>query len=173
MTYFPPPLSQSRRISALTSEGMGVVIGSFDEIHEEVPWSTSNLALYVPIVIRIPTPLTGFYWLMNTTANVDVGLYSSAGTRLVSAGSTAGSGVDTYQEFDVADMIVGPGRYYIGTACDNGAGQVGGVSLAAIYLRMMGVKQEASAFPLPATATFATPAGTLLPSAGFKSVSTA
>ena len=57
-------------------------------------------------------------WASNATTgipndNIDVGIYSADGTRIVSAGSTAQSGTEIAQNFAIADTLIGPGDFYL------------------------------------------------------------
>lgn len=167
MTFTPPPPLLPRRVFAGSPEGLGIPIGAMAVSHGAQAWGTSNMARYVPIMVTQPTPLTKFFWPMNTAANVDVGIYTATGTRIVSAGSTAGAGLATYQEFNVTDTTLEPGRYYLAANIDNGAGQAGGFLFTTELCRALGCYEEAAAFPLPATATFAAPTSNLIPSVGF------
>jgi hypothetical protein len=134
-------------------------------------YPTANLAIYMPF--RLPTPtLIAQLFCSNGTAvsgNVDVGIYDEAGTRLVSSGSTAQAGTSTNQAFNITDMTIGPGLFYLAVAMDNTTGTLFATTASALNLKFMGFAQEASAFPLPATATFATNAGTFMPIIGFTS----
>ncbi len=166
MDFTPGPSPAPRRVMVGSPESLGIILGAMAIDHGAQGWATANLARYVPMTLARPMNLRKFFWAMNTTANVDVGIYTSTGTRIVSSGTTVGSGAATYQEFDVTDTILAPGRYYLAGAMDNGAGQAGGFSLSTQVCRALGVYQEAAAFPLPATATFAVPTSAIIHSVG-------
>ena len=122
-------------------------------------WPTANKAIYIPfrvyekftakrIVLRNGVTLSG---------NVDVGIYNSAGTRLVSSGSVAQAGVSADQIFDITDTDLVAGLHYMAVALDNTTGQL---SRANSFQTgptnfWLGVHEQATAFALPATATFA------------------
>jgi hypothetical protein len=87
-----------------------------------------------------------------TTSNFDIGIYTSAWARVVSAGSTARSGASVWQWVDVADTSIGPGDYYlVGAADTTGASRVGGLTLPTAPTGAgIGLKDSATdAFPLP------------------------
>lgn len=121
-------------------------------------YPTANLAIYIPFVIDEPLTVQRLFWANGTVAsgNVDIGVYSVDGTRLVSSGSTAQSGPNAHQSVDVTDTLLGRGVYYIGVSMDNTTGTLFRRNAAANDNKIVGCAQEASAFPLPATATFAT-----------------
>ena len=129
----------------------------------------ANRAVYIPFRIPAPMVVTQLF-SMNGAAvsgNIDVGIYDKDGTRLVSSGSTAQAGTSTIQAFNITDTLIGPGQFYLAVAMDNATG-----TLLRIFLfpangtKVMGVAQQASAFALPATATFATESSGYFPMIG-------
>lgn len=60
-------------------------------------------------------------WQNGTAAggNHDIGVYDLSWNRLVSSGSTAGSGNSVWQWVNVTDTALAPGRYYLAIARDN------------------------------------------------------
>lgn len=136
-------------------------------------WPTASMAFYIP------------FWVANTyvavkmathngsvvSGNVDVGIYDSGGTRLVSSGSTAQAGTNVLQEYDIADTTLVAGQYYLALALDNITGQVFRNALSTLpqWLQAAGVFQQATAFALPATATFAEMTTNYLPWVGVSS----
>jgi hypothetical protein len=123
-------------------------------------WGTANLAVFAPVTLRSAVTVYQLGWINGTAVvgNLDVGIYDKVGNRLVSSGSTAQSGVSSVQTVDTADTTLLPGVYYLAMSSDTASGN-------AIYRvafsptgnigRGYGMLQQtASAFPLPATATF-------------------
>lgn len=138
-------------------------------------WPSANEAVYIPITVERFTVVAQIWWLNGGTAsgNVDCGLYTEEGTLLTSSGSTAQTGTSVLQAVNVTDLTIGPGLYYIALVLDNTTGTVGSQSAATVELnRMNGVLQQATAFPLPATATFAANTRTRMPGCGFVSKAT-
>lgn len=135
-------------------------------------WPSANLAIFCPIHVGSPVLVKQLFVLNGATAsgNIDVGLYASDGTRITSAGSTAQAGTSAIQAFNITDIQIGSGLYYIAVALDNNTGTVEGhtfaITAGANALKTMGLAQQASAFALPATATLATITSNLLPWAG-------
>jgi hypothetical protein len=83
-------------------------------------WPTANTAFFVPIVIPTDCTVEGFTYLTGGTAtvgsNLDIGLYSAAGSLLTSTGSTAyttGS-ANTHFRIAVTPYDVTAGMYYLG-----------------------------------------------------------
>jgi hypothetical protein len=128
-------------------------------------WPSANLAIFVPVVVGTPFTVMRFGVENGTVSgNLDAGIYTSEGKLIISTGSTAQSGVSQWQSIDVTDTLIPPGLYYLALALNNGTGQVARCGFTALNLRQSGVMQMASAFALPATATFATMAQAYLPS---------
>lgn len=128
-------------------------------------YPTGSVAIYVPIQISerlLAKKLFAFNGAA-VSGNIDVGVYDGLGRRIVSAGSTAQTGTNVLQEFDITDTWLGPGLHYLGIALDNTTGTLFSSAPTADNLRALGVFQEASAFALPATATFATMAQAYIP----------
>jgi hypothetical protein len=119
-------------------------------------WPTANLAIYVPV--RIPTACVVKKLALangaSVTGNFDIGIYSPAGARLVSAGSTAQSGATTEQVVDVTDTLLLAGLYYF-AACHSSTGSVMMLAQAAPIAAAHGVLTEAlGSVTLPSTATW-------------------
>lgn len=79
-------------------------------------WPGNNLALYVPMAIPFRFTVARFLIAnsSNATGNVDVGLYNSAGLRLLSTGSTSrGALTSQVQYIGVTDQSFPPGHYYL------------------------------------------------------------
>lgn len=121
--------------------------------------NATNQAVYMPVVIfkEFVVSKLAVYPSLGPAGNVDIGVYDEGGARLVSTGSTAV--VATGQLLvDVADTTLAPGRYFLAVVQDASAYLRGNASLgsqAYPAFTKHGIKQQDSAFPLPATATFA------------------
>lgn len=128
-------------------------------------WPAANTALYIPFYLPGPILVVKLFSLNGAavSGNIDMGIYDEKGTRMVSAGSTVQTGTSTIQEFDVTDTIIGPGLFYLAVALDNATGTLFRASLGSTYLKAMGMQQQATAFPLPATATFASVSNANIP----------
>lgn len=128
----------------------------------------ANDAIFVPVHIKQATLIKRLFCSNGGTAsgNVDVGIYTEDGARIVSSGSTAQAGTTVPQFFDITDFILGPGRYYFAVAMDNGTGTLFRANITALRLSAIGMAKMATAFPLPATATLATVTAAFLPLIG-------
>jgi hypothetical protein len=141
---------------------------------------TANVAIYIPLLVDWPYNVRRMFWCNGSAAsgNSDVGLYTLGGARLWSAGSTACSGAGVPQYVTVSpDIVLQPGQpYFMAFAHDVATASnifgVGGATFTAAWGRACGVYQQASAFPLPAQATFAAYAAVGLPLVGITNTTT-
>lgn len=125
-------------------------------------WSSANLAIYTPCYTRKGFAMRriGAYHGSAVSGNKDIGIYlpdaeGKPGSRLYSLGSTAMATTNTFVSSSFSTVYIPPGIFYIAMALDNATGQV--VRLAALTANgenyQTSIFTEASAFPLPATAT--------------------
>jgi hypothetical protein len=118
---------------------------------------TANSAYYTQILV--PNAITVYQLgVLNggtVSGNFDLGIYNSSLTKVISTGSTVQAGVSAIQLVDISDTALSAGVYYLAFAADNITGlyQHSGVNI--LMTRASGCSQQASAFPLPATAVFA------------------
>jgi hypothetical protein len=135
--------------------------------HASQNFVTANLAVFIPFWVPAPVVIYSMAWLNGTAVagNLDCGIYSEAGTRLVSAGSTAQASANAVQVVNVADTTLARGRYYLAFASDtSGATQkVSAVLPAAVVGQGLGLLQMAAAFALPANVTYGKYASAFIP----------
>ena len=131
-------------------------------------WPTSGKAIYVPFSLRTPILVTKLWTAnaTNVTDNRDVGIYDINGTLIVSTGATAGSGTNAMQFYDITDTLIGPGQFYLALANNGTTSVYVGSNGNTRGTKAMGILEQASAYPLPATATFATVSQAFIPSFG-------
>lgn len=162
MSDWPKDVIDFSAGSILSTEAEGSPIGDLAYINftsAVQPWSQANTAFFYPVLARNPLTVTQMGW-GNGPANgdhVDVGLYDKGGTRLTSTGSTLTAGGNAIQAVDVSDVVLPPSLYYLAMVADGILGTFTRANLATAGIaRSVGCLQQASAFPLPANATFAT-----------------
>jgi hypothetical protein len=128
-------------------------------------WPSANRAYYIPFGLTksITAKLMFVYNGATASGNFDIGIYDQAGRRLVSSGSTAQAGTNALQTVDITDTWIGPGLFYLALALDNTTGTVQRTSASLARQRLTGCFQQATAFALPATATFAAVATANIP----------
>jgi hypothetical protein len=125
-----------------------------------VTWPTANLAIYVPVIVRARVVVKQLWFANQTTAsgNYDIGLYDAGGTGLLRKGSAAKPSGSDEVVWDCTDTTIGPGIYFLALAMSvNTDTLYGNNTPSPPNFAAMGLFSEASALPLPATATFAVP----------------
>lgn len=133
------------------SELVGDTAGAID-------LGTNDKAIFMPFRTEKIVKITSIELAVDTqSGNADVGIYSLAGKRLTSAGSTP-VGVAGIQSFDVTDIILAPGAYYAAFVASTTAAKIWGSALkgtTAVNMAAFGFGEMLAALPLPATATIA------------------
>ena len=117
---------------------------------------TANHAYFAPATLQVAATITGVGITVRTqNGNIDVGLYDEAGTRLASSGSVACPAAGPATVSFTSSYSAAPGRYHLAIACSNTTATFMAVTngLSNASLPYAG-RLMASAFPLPATATF-------------------
>ena len=148
---------------------VGMMTAAIGGTPASTTWPAANRAIYVPIYLDQPAICNKLFVQTGSTAsgNIDIGVYNSAFAKLVSIGATVSGSGGVIQEFDVTDTLLPRGVLYLGISMSSGTGTLlawsGGN--AGIF-RAWGILQEASAHPLPSTATPVANTGTFLPIAG-------
>lgn len=121
----------------------------------------ANLAVYIPFQLPYPYQVARLWWINGntvTTTNVDMGIYTADGTRLYSTGSTTQTPASQPQYAAVSGHLVLDARtpYYLAWTCDNTTARSFSMNISTAAIgRGAGLLEQASALPLPATATFA------------------
>lgn len=164
MSYMPTDAyTHPAFISSISKEAVGsqfyIMLPGL-ALNSAQAYPSANLATYVPFSISRTIIVTEL-WTANGTAvagNIDIGIYSVDGTKLVSTGSTTMTGTSVLQGISISALTLGPGQYYLALACSSTSAHFLSLesSSAAYKIRALGVYQQATALPLPASATFAT-----------------
>lgn len=133
-------------------------------------YPAANRALFFPFRLYLPFTATRMFSFTGATVagtnHIDFGIYTLNGNLIVSTGSTLLVGANTVQAVAFAAATpLNPGTYYMAIATD-GTDTFFRKSVNAQIERIIGKYQQAAAFPLPATATFATPASAYVPIVG-------
>lgn len=167
-----PVIRYSSFISTFSLESPGVDMAAITGggTPSSGAWPAANDAILVPIYIQQNTNITRL-WVVNGAAasgNMDVGIYTADGSLITSSGSTAQSGTNALQFFNIADVVLSPGAYYIACSIDGTGGTVFRSNLSVVRLQEAGAVKGTSAMPLPATLTFATVTAGLYPLMGIE-----
>lgn len=136
-----------------------------------VSWGTANQAVYLPFVLPWEYPIARVFWVngSTTTGNGCAAIYTPGGKQLYTTGSVARTPASGLQWTNLSTpLILPPGAYYFGLSINATTTAVfGSISVTAAIARGMGIKQQASALPLPDPATFAAPTTAVYPLCGF------
>jgi hypothetical protein len=118
-------------------------------------WPVANLALFVPVTLQASGTWSAMfvYVVTRASAHLDIGIYDASGTQLSHSGSTS-FGADGLQLVTIPAVSLAAGRYYLALVADSASMAFSGVTTSQAAFRTVGLLQQ-SAFPLPATATFA------------------
>lgn len=139
-------------------------------------WPANNRAMYFPIHLPAPFLVARGYLVNdgNNTGNVDIGVYTVGGTRLVSSGSTARGTGNAIQYIDLTDTWLSPGDYYWALVGSSTSGSYTGLVTASVAVaRAEGVLQEdLGGTTLPSTMSPAAFTGSTFALFGFTQSST-
>jgi hypothetical protein len=115
-------------------------------------WPAANRAIFFPFWIAHPYPVARLFWCNGATVsgNVDCGIYSADGTKILSTGSTAQATINVVQSV-AASLLLTPGSYHAALAVDNATATMFANTPGSGLSSMLGMAQQASAFALPAT----------------------
>lgn len=151
-----PVIHTMSRESGLAETPVGMGFSS-------VAWPAANRAVYIPFMVYNTFKVTYISALNNTaTGNYDLGICDAHGTLLASTGSQTipTSNVNLTKALDVT---LYPGLYYLMLSYDGTGNWYQYTWTTAQRWQSKGVFQQASAFPLPANATFASYTNTSVP----------
>jgi hypothetical protein len=170
MSDFPALAAPGVAYGILSTMGEGSPIGeacliSGNAANGNAVMPGANVAMYIPVLVPDTATVYKLAWLNGATVagNVDVGVYDFKGSRLVSSGSTAQSGVSAIQVADIADTVIRPGLYYLALATDSATATFQRGFVTTQLARASGACQQSTAFVLPATATFGNPSAANMP----------
>lgn len=156
-------------ISSLSPEA--VPGSSLSAVPASAAWPSANLAIYVPFMLAAPYLVQRLWWANGATVagNVDCGVYTGDGTQLFHTGATAQATINVVQSVSNGPTLLLPGAYYMALSASSGSATFFRLAPAAARLQAMGLAQQATAEPLPATFTLASMAQTYIPVFGITS----
>lgn len=173
MSWTPPGIwnPSAGSITPFSLEALGIPLASLNVGFTVASgnWPSGSQAIYVPFDLSAAVTVTaGFYYSGLVADNVDLGVYTFAGARIVSSGSTASA--TGFAVVNLTDTLLQAGRYYMAFVRSSTAATFR-VAPATPLPAALGVKQQAGALPLPSTATFSDATSAYLPAFGL-SIST-
>jgi hypothetical protein len=142
-------------ISPYSLGSIGAVTGNLSSAPASGTWDSANRAVFVPFRVSRPIYVVNMFVFngLVVSGNLDIGIYTSDGTRLVSIGSTAQAGTSAIQTLDITDTLLGPGLFYMALVFNNTTARVFQQTVVPSGI-VCGMAIMNAAFPLPATATF-------------------
>jgi hypothetical protein len=137
-------------------------------------YPVANKALFQPFELPVAQVAKKIAWANSTTqnGNVDVGVYDHVGNLIVSLGGVA-MGTVGIQIADIADTTLLPGYYFLAFVSSSSTGTFSRYAPSAMQLWSNGCQEMASAYPLPAVATFTNPTSAYWPVCWLTTVATA
>lgn len=172
MADFPRNLIAPPLIHTFSRYGPGTQLRALAGAAPAAQTWVANVASYVPICLPWPYYVRRLFWINGSIVGgfSDIGIYSVGGGRLYNAGSTANTGALSAPQYVTADILLGPGVYFLAYTNDGTSSRVYGITPSATIGRLAGLYQQATALPLPALATFAAYSNVPVPWIGISNV---
>jgi len=120
-------------------------------------WGTQYRAIYVPIRVTAACVVLklGYLSAATGTGDMDLGLYNSAGARLVSTGTITKDNSSAVVGVDITDTTISPGLYYLALNNASTTDTYCATALSAPIPCAYGVLvEELASVTLPATASW-------------------
>lgn len=173
MSYQPPHR---------TGRGRIFVINLFHELmlgHELVVagatgasavWPAANRLLAIPFTLQERATATKAWYATGSTqtGNLDMGILDEVGNRQIRNGGVALGTTSAVHTVDFTDTPLDPGRYFLAISSDSGSATFQSFAPNLNFLAGIGVKQMATAYPIPDPVTFADPTSAYLPFVGLQ-----
>ncbi len=107
-------------------------------------WTTSGLGLYIPVALEVPATIYKMSIINGATINgtIGVAIYDESFNRLTSVAAAAHSGASVVQTFDIADITVMPGIYYLMATMASTTATVQGCAMTALAGRTCGILEQ-------------------------------
>lgn len=107
-------------------------------------WTTSGLGLYIPVMLEVPATIYKMSVVNGGTINgtIGVAIYDESFNRLTSVAGATHTGASVVQTFDIADITVMPGVYYLMACMASTTATVVGAALTTLAGRTCGVLEQ-------------------------------
>ena len=144
------------------------------DLHVATPnsnaWPAANLGLFLPVFIYERVTVYEAYTATGTLTggNLDIGIFSTGGTKLASTGSTARAAASSWQTVGMTDYVWEPGEYYIGMVADDTSNYLAHAPTAG-KAQAVGMVEDASAWTagFDSSVTYVTSTRAFVPHFGF------
>lgn len=171
MSYAPPPGANGAVKLPMIGPGHPFTFLPRSAIGGTAPasavWPTANKAFYYPVIIPAPIVVQRMWVATGATGgtnNRSLGIYTEAGVQIAVTANTLAGTANQVQFITIGPLTLGPGAYYLGisqngtsAAVFRNAASIGATSVTT------GIVEQVTAYPLPATATFADLSAGFLP----------
>jgi len=174
---WPVPITPTMpMIFSWSSEALGCLMSTLasSQITSEVSTSypAANRILYIPFSLGrtvVVAQMFVYNGAFTGGPNINLGIYSQSGTRLVETGTTAQTGTSSLQVIDITDTTIGPGSFYLAVIATATTANMFMINFTnAEFARAAGLFQEAgTGSTLPTTATFSSTTSSVVPMFGF------
>lgn len=118
MSYTAPDVAPLHLpiISTCGWESCGDAFVTLTSAQASTAWGTANQVRFVPFYITSPIVVVKLLAHNGSTANgnSDIGIFDTAGNRIVAGANPTQAGTSQWQEFDITDTPLNPGMYYVG-----------------------------------------------------------
>lgn len=114
-------------------------------------WPASGLGYYCPVSLEVPATIYKMSVINGATINgtMGVGIYDESFNRLTSVAAASHSGASVIQTFDIADITVMPGIYYLMLCMASTTATVQGCAMTTLAGRTCGLLEQTSITDTP------------------------
>lgn len=163
LEYVTPPLANriaQYTINVLSDEMLGIELGATGAGIISTTAGANGIIL-IPMALSAPFVINQFFWVNGSTVNGNsyIGVYSEAGSLLVSSGAVVNSGASVRQAVDITDFrLAAPRRYWLALGTDSASHTFTRFTTSAPLSDYLGVKSMAAGISggaLVSTVTFA------------------
>jgi hypothetical protein len=153
--YAPPRVDGLTTISTIHALDVSGEVFQYTATPGSNAYPLANLALYIPF--SVSEAVTAFEgWVVTGTVaggNFDIGVYSAAGSRLTSSGSTARTASAVNNTTAMTNLVLQPGtRYYMAFSADATSNYFAATEAAGLR-ECQGVLESTTSFVLPSSPT--------------------
>jgi hypothetical protein len=151
----PDPFNISPHAQCALGGGILTAVGA---TATSTAWAVANQAIFVPFTIGIARTYQVALWMNGATVagtnHIDVGVYTAAGAKVFTLGSTVQTGTSVVQQVTLgAAQTLQPGTYFLATCMDTNTDTLFCSSPFNQGMRAVGMRRLTTFFPLGADAS--------------------
>jgi hypothetical protein len=116
-------------------------------------WPATDRSILVPFVVESPYVAMKLWFVVGGTAsgNYKMAVYREDFVRLAVTTAAAATAANSVEEQDITDLILQPGRYYLGLTNSGTTGTVSRAEPSVEILKALGVCASTTSLPDPAS----------------------